>query len=94
MRRNAYEEPAYVATGHGLVPEASYQPSNYPDDHYQSYYDTFKKRTLKRVILEVFFKNKFEFVRVDLSSRVASRRRIGTRQSGTNTSGTSTADHT
>ncbi|PAV78685.1 hypothetical protein WR25_21212 [Diploscapter pachys] len=48
MRRNAYEEPAYVATGHGLVPEASYQPSNYPDDHYQSYYDTFKKRTLKK----------------------------------------------
>lgn len=48
MRRGAYEEPAYVGATGGF-PEASYQPGNYPQDQYESYYDTFKKRgTLKK----------------------------------------------
>ncbi|CAI5445147.1 unnamed protein product [Caenorhabditis angaria] len=45
MRRpGAYEEPAYMTTQGAGVPEASYQPANYPQDQYESYYDTFKKR--------------------------------------------------
>ncbi|CAB3402889.1 unnamed protein product [Caenorhabditis bovis] len=47
MRRGAYEEPTYMGANGG-IPEASYQPANYTQDHYESYYDTFKKRTLKK----------------------------------------------
>uniref|UniRef100_A0A1I7XAN5 PID domain-containing protein n=1 Tax=Heterorhabditis bacteriophora TaxID=37862 RepID=A0A1I7XAN5_HETBA len=47
-RRSAYEEPVYMPGSHVGPPEASYQPGNYPSDHYESYYDTYKKRTLKK----------------------------------------------
>ncbi|CAD6185624.1 unnamed protein product [Caenorhabditis auriculariae] len=48
MRRGAYEEPTYMGTAAAGIPESSYQPCNYPADHYESYYDTFKRRTLKK----------------------------------------------
>ncbi|ETN76179.1 hypothetical protein NECAME_03552 [Necator americanus] len=47
-RRSAYEEPVYMPGSHAGPPEASYQPANYSTDHYESYYDTYKRRTLKK----------------------------------------------
>ncbi|EYC30283.1 hypothetical protein Y032_0005g2556 [Ancylostoma ceylanicum] len=47
-RRSAYEEPVYMPGSHVGPPEASYQPANYSSDHYESYYDTYKRKTLKK----------------------------------------------
>lgn len=48
-RRGAYEEPVYMPGSHVGPPEASYQPANYPSDHYESYYDTYRRKTMKKV---------------------------------------------
>lgn len=47
-RRGAYEEPVYMPGSHVGPPEASYQPANYPSDHYESYYDTYRRKTMKK----------------------------------------------
>ncbi|KAK6022059.1 hypothetical protein OSTOST_12256 [Ostertagia ostertagi] len=47
-RRNAYEEPVYMPGSHVGPPEASYQPGNYPADHYESYYDTYRRKSTKK----------------------------------------------
>ncbi|KAE9417258.1 hypothetical protein Angca_000382 [Angiostrongylus cantonensis] len=46
-RRAAYEEPVYMPGSHMGPPEASYQPANYTSDHYESYYDTCRRKTKK-----------------------------------------------
>ncbi|KAK5975603.1 hypothetical protein GCK32_016858 [Trichostrongylus colubriformis] len=47
-RRGAYEEPVYMPGSHVGPPEASYQPANYPTDHYESYYDTYRRKSTKK----------------------------------------------
>ncbi|XGW14285.1 hypothetical protein V3C99_000537 [Haemonchus contortus] len=47
-RRGAYEEPVYMPGSHMGPPEASYQPANYPADHYESYYDTYRRKSTKK----------------------------------------------
>ncbi|KHN78200.1 hypothetical protein Tcan_03574 [Toxocara canis] len=42
-RRPAFEEPIYMPGNMPCMPpQASYQPGNYPADHYDAYYDTYK----------------------------------------------------
>ncbi|VDK31415.1 unnamed protein product [Gongylonema pulchrum] len=44
-RRPAYEEPIYMPGNVPYMPpQASYQPGSYPADHYDAYYDTFKRQ--------------------------------------------------
>ncbi|KJH40958.1 hypothetical protein DICVIV_13076 [Dictyocaulus viviparus] len=46
-RRGTYEEPIYMPGSHMGPPEASYQPGNYTNDHYESYYDTCRRKAKK-----------------------------------------------
>lgn len=44
-RRPAYEEPIYMPGNVPYMPpQASYQPGSYPADHYDAYYDSFKRQ--------------------------------------------------
>ncbi|VDM99700.1 unnamed protein product, partial [Thelazia callipaeda] len=44
-RRPAYEEPIYMPGNvPHIPPQASYQPGNYSTDHYDAYYDSFKRQ--------------------------------------------------
>lgn len=44
-RVSAYEEPLYMQGNLPYMPpQASYQPSNYPPEQYDAYYDTYKRQ--------------------------------------------------